>query len=83
MFVPGNEIKSPSAYGWSSEENDSQQTIGIPQEFDESGSNFVLEGFCLAEHDLSRTGWRSRTRGDEVTMLLTSTALSSSGVYTG
>jgi len=28
------------------------ETIGVPQEFDETGSNLILKGFGLAEHDL-------------------------------
>lgn len=37
-------------------EGDQQSTVGIPQEFDETGGDLVLEGLGLTEHDLSMSG---------------------------
>ena len=61
------------------------RTIDMPQELDETGSDLVLNGLCIAEHDLSGEGdaCERRWTGDkemEASLLLTSTALSSSGV---
>lgn len=53
MLIPGNKVESLSVCDLSrGSENDEQQAIGIPQEFDKSGSNLVLECLGLAEHDL-------------------------------
>jgi len=82
MFIPGNEIESPSARRcievsvWLVliKEDDS-----TPQEFDEAESDLVLDGFGIAEHNLGGARQRSLA-GEEESTPLTSTALSSSGV---